>query len=357
MVKAVNIALNRLNNQQIAEHQFDNPSQLVAWLGAIQAQDFPGAKWSIGLRLPGASELDIDRAIADRTIVRTWPLRGTLHFVAAADVHWMRALLTPRIIAGSIARQRKLDLHAAVFARCENLFIKALRGGKQLSREAMYALLENARISTADQRGYHILWRLAQEGLLCFGAHAGKQPTFALLDEWCPVAKTWEREESLAELTKRYFTSHGPATLQDFIGWSGLRVSDARAGLDMLGSTLAQEVIENKTYWMPQSAPTLSKSSAAAYLLPGFDEYMLGYKDRSASLDPKYARKICPGSNGMFVPTIVMEGQVVGTWKRTLKRNTVAIAPRPFTSFRKAQKLALAVAAESYRKFVGREIS
>jgi len=214
----LNIALHRLQNQQIAEHRFERPDQVVAWLGALQAQDFPGAKWSIGLRLPEATEAEIEQAIAGRTIVRTWPMRGTLHFVASADIHWMRALLTPRVIAGSAARQQNLELDAAVFARCEKHFLKALRGGKQLTREAMLALLEKAGITITDYRGYHILWRLSQEGLLCFGPHEGKQPTFVLLDEWCPATKPWEREKSLAELAKRYFTSHGPATMLDFAG-------------------------------------------------------------------------------------------------------------------------------------------
>lgn len=348
----MNIARHRLNNQQIAKQQFTSPSQLVAWLGAVQAQDFSGAKWSIGLRLPGATEAVIEQAIANRTIVRTWPMRGTLHFVAAADVHWMRALLTPRIIAGSAGRHQNLELNAAIFVRCEKIFIKALRGGKQLSRGAMCALLDKSHISTAGQRGYHILWRLAQEGLLCFGAHEGKQPTFTLLDEWCPATKSRDREESLAELAKRYFTGHGPATLQDFVWWSGLKVSDARAGLTMVTPTLAQEAIEGKTHWMSRNMPTLSKGPPTAYLLPGFDEYLLGYTDRSASLDPKFAQKVCPGSNGVFTPTIVIEGRVVGTWKRTLKKDAVLIVPSPFTSFSRVGKDAIAAAAERYAKFV-----
>ncbi|HSI12023.1 MAG TPA: crosslink repair DNA glycosylase YcaQ family protein, partial [Chthoniobacter sp.] len=185
----LNIARLRLRHQQIAVHRFQRPGQVVAWLGALQAQDYPGALWSIGLRLPQATQKDVEKAIAAHEIVRTWPIRGTLHFVAAADVHWMRALLTPRIIARSALRQRQLELDAAIFARCEKIFLKALRGGGQLTREQMLALLEKERITTAGQRGYHILWRLAQEGLLCFGPHAGKQPTFTLLEEWIPTGR------------------------------------------------------------------------------------------------------------------------------------------------------------------------
>ncbi|MEO6053447.1 MAG: crosslink repair DNA glycosylase YcaQ family protein, partial [Chthoniobacterales bacterium] len=179
--KTPDIAIHRLGSQQIAAPQFKRVEQVVAGLGAMQAQDFGGGKWAIGLRMPNATEADIDRAISEKRIIRTWPMRGTLHFVAAQDVHWMRALLTPRILAGSTKRHLALELDIPTFARCEKYFIKALRGGKQLTREALYAVLEKNGISTSGPRNYHIIWRLAQEGLLCFGAHEGKQATFALL--------------------------------------------------------------------------------------------------------------------------------------------------------------------------------
>ena len=349
-----NIPLQRLASQQIARHPFKRPAELVAHLGAIQAQDYPGAKWSIGLRLPGATEAEVDRAIADKSIVRTWPMRGTLHFVASADIHWMRALLTPRIIAGSARRHQQLELSVAIFAKCEKILLKALRGGKQLSREAMCALLEKNGIPASGPRAYHIPWRLAQEGVLCFGAHEGKQPTFTLLDEWAPATKSRDRDESLAELTKRYFMGHGPATLRDFVWWSGLKMSDAKAGMAMVASKLAQEKMGNETYWMSRDLPALPGHSPTAYLLPGFDEYLLGYTDRSAVLDPKHAQKICPGSNGMFIPTMVIDGRVAGTWKRAFKKSGAVITPSPFKSLSKVEKVALAAAAEPYGKFVGK---
>jgi hypothetical protein len=352
----MHIARLRLHNQHIAAPRFKRPAQIVAWLGAVQAQDFAGALWSIGLRLIGATEKDIERAIADRTIVRTWPMRGTLHFVAAADVHWMRALLTPCVVTRSAPRQRELELDASVFARCEKIFLKALRGGRQLLREEMLNLLEKARIRTAGQRGYHILWRLAQEGLLCFGPHAGKQPTFTLLDEWCPATKPLDREQSLAALATRYFTSHGPATLQDFIGWTALPAADARQGLNLAAGDLAQEVIDGKTYWFSRELPPTTKKSAVVHLLPGFDEYMLGYRDRSPSLRAGDAQKICPGSNGMFIPTVIIDGQVGGTWKRVLKKRSVSVTAFPFTSFTRTQQRTIAIAAIRYSHFLGRTI-
>jgi len=345
------IAHYRLVNQQIAYPKYKTPGELVASLGAMQAQEYLGALWAIGLRLPDATAADIEQAIAGRTIVRTWPLRGTVHFVAAADVRWMLELLTPRILAGSAPRQLQLELDDATIERSKKLFINALQGGKQLTRDAMYALLEAARISTAGQRGLHILWRLAQRGIVCFGAHQGKQPTFALLDEWVPNAKKLERDEALATLARRYFIGHGPATLQDFAWWSGLKVSDAKAGLDLAAPHLIQETIGDRIYWMPDAAQVPPNSSA--YLLPGFDEYILGYTDRSAVLDPRYTLKIVPGNNGRFMPTIIMKGRVAGTWNRTLGRKAVLLSTTPFTSLTKVEKRAFAAAARRYGQFLG----
>lgn len=352
----LNIARLRLHNQQIAAHCFRRPGQVAAWLGALQAQDYAGALWSIGLRLPHVTQKEIEKAIAAREIVRTWPIRGTLHFVAAEDVHWMRELLTPRIIARSALRQRQLELSAPVFARCEKIFLKALRGGAQLTREQMFALLEKARITTNGQRGYHILWRLAQEGLLCFGPHAGKQPTFTLLDEWISADGRMARDASLAELARRYFTSHGPATLQDFIAWSALTTADARDAIHLAAAQLVEEKVEGKTYWLSSKTTSAPKKSSAAYLLPGFDEYLLGYRDRSPSLDLRHAGKVYPSSNGMFISTVVIDGQVLGTWKRTVKTASITITPVPFAKLGMTALRSIQLAAKRYGKFLDREV-
>jgi hypothetical protein len=348
----------RLHYQQIVAAQAKDPGGVVARLGALQAQDYPGAQWSIGLRLPdGAVEADIERAVADRSIVRTWPMRGTLHFVAAADVRWMLELLTPRVLAGSAARQRQLGLDDAIFARSKELFAQALAGGKQLTREEMYQTLERGGISPAGQRGYHLLWRNAQEGLICFGSHTGKQPTFTLLDEWIPGARHWEREEALAELARRYFTGHGPATMHDFCWWSGLLTADAKAGLEMAKPHLMPETVDGKVYWMSRGTPDAVAASRHAapsvFLLPGFDEYLLGYTDRRAALDPLHAPKIVPGNNGMFMATLVIDGRVAGTWKRTLRKQAVTVMGLPFAALSDAEERAIAVAAQRYGRFLG----
>jgi len=347
------IASMRLANQQIQSSTSTTVAAVVSHLTAMQAQDYRGALWSIGLRLPGSTIAQVERAIAERSIVRTWPMRGTLHFVAAADVRWMLRLLTPRVLSGSAGRARQLELDAAVFARSSKVFEKALRDGAVLTRPEMYEALERARISPAGQRGIHILSHLSQHGLLCFAAHQGKQPAFALLDEWIPKSRALARDEALAELTERYFRSHGPATLRDFAWWSGLTLTDARAGLAAVSSMLTERVVKGVTYLMSRNAPDVAKAKRSVHLLPGFDEYMLGYSDRSIALDPARAQAIVPGNNGMFMPTIVAGGRIVGTWRTATSKGKLAERATPFAPLSARDDRALAAATKDFERFVG----
>jgi hypothetical protein len=341
----------RLANQHISQPTLNDPADVVAMLGAVQAQDYNAALWAIGLRMTGATEKEVERAVAERKIVRTWPMRRTIHFVAAADVRWMLELLTPRVLAASARNAALVGLDEATFKRCRKLLARALEGGKQLRRDAMYRVLERDGIETTNYRGLHILCRLSQEGLLCFAARDGKQPTFALLDEWVPDARTMPRDEALAELARRYFTSHGPATVQDFVWWSGLTVADARAAIEMAKAHLAREEFDGQTYWLAPTAPSVKAARPAAHLLPPYDEYTVAYKDRSAVLDAQHTRQFNPG-NGVLSAIIVMDGQVAGTWKRALKKETVAITPTPFNEFNQAESRAIAKAAARYGKFL-----
>jgi hypothetical protein len=341
----------RLASQHIAQTSLNDPAAVVARLGAVQAQDYNAALWAIGLRTTDATEKEVERAVAERTIVRTWPMRRTIHFVAAADVRWMLELLTPRVLAASARNARLIGLDEAMFKRCRKLFVRALEGGKQLRRDAMYRVLERDGIETSNYRGLHILCRLAQEGLICFAARDGKQPTFALLDEWVSSAKTMSRDEALVELARRYFTGHGPATIQDFVWWSGLTVADARNAIEMAKAHLAREEVDGQVYWLAPSAVSVKAARPAAHLLPPFDEYTVAYKDRSAVLDAQHNRRFNPG-NGVLSAIIVIDGQVVGTWKRTLKKDTVAITPTPFTEFSKTESRAITKAAGRYAQFL-----
>lgn len=342
----------RLYNQGISHASFTQVGQVVAHLGAVQAQDYPGALWALGLRTKEATPAIIEQAVTDRAIIRTWPMRGTLHFVAAADARWLLKLLTPRIISSMASRYRELELDDMVFGRSKELFNQALQGGKQLTRSEMLQILAQGNIPPTGQRGPHILGRLAQEGLICFGPYRNKQHTFVLLEEWLPSARELDREEALAELAKRFFSGHGPATVADLERWAGLKISEARAGLEMVKSQLQRKEVDGQTYWLPIDEPASPGKYPAVYLLPGFDEYILGYKDRSAVLEPQYFDKIVPGGNGMFMSTIISDGRVVGIWKRTFKKDKVIITLAPFHTLSKAELEGVAVAADHYGRFM-----
>lgn len=338
----------RLAAQQISATRFDDPAALVAHMGAMQAQDHAHALWAIGLRVKGGTATSVQGAIAARGVVRTWMLRGTLHFVAGADLRWMLALVGARNVAGAASRHRQLGLDQKVFDSCRKLFEKAL-AGTTLTRGALFALLGEQGIETAGQRGIHILWRLAQDGVLCFSAHEGKQPAFALLDDWLPQsAPALTRDEALARLCERYFAGHGPATVADFAWWAGLTLGDARRALAACEGLQPAE-IEGQQFWMPEGlAPS---GRAGVHLLPGFDEYLLGYKERGAVLDEAYAGRVCPGGNGVFKPMIVAGGRIVGTWQR----GADGLAPEPFESLTQAQAGAMERAAKRYCAFWGKQ--
>lgn len=350
-----NITAARLNGLGITNSVGKTVEDIVNHLGAMQAQDYPGALWSLGLRLPGSTVSDIEQALTEGSVVRTWPMRGTLHFVPAEDAKWMLKLLTPRIIRGAASRERGLELDDAVFAKGFAVLAKVLSDGKPHLRTDVVAALEAAGINTQDQRGYHILWRASQMGLICLGPMEGKQPTYVLFDAWVPQSRKLTGDEAIAELAKRYFLSHGPATEKDFAGWTGLSLTEARRGIEALGKAFVHETTGDIEYIMPHTLSDIPKPSLV--LLPGFDEYMLGYKDRSAALHVDHSDKIVPGSNGMFLPTIVMDGHVVGTWKRAIRSKTVTITPTLFPghTIDATHRIMLDAAAKRYGLFVGRE--
>ncbi len=272
----------RLHSQLLARNPAATAHEVVAHLGAVQAQDYLGALWAGGLRMRAAVEGDVERALAEREIVRCWPMRGTLHFVAAEDARWMLELLAPRVLARHRARlQRDFELDPRTLRRSHTLIERAMQGGNALTRPELYATLEKAGISTTASRGLHILFALAHQHLICFGPRRGKQPAFVLLDEWLPATKPKPRDEALGELARRYCTGHGPATAADFAWWSGLTLKEANEGL-----ALADVRLPN----VSRSHPTPS-----VHLLPPFDEYTVAYKDRSAIIDPAFAKRVNAG--------------------------------------------------------------
>jgi len=346
------IARQRLRTQRLIGPGFAAPADAVRWFGAVQAQDYPGALWALGMRTKGSTEASIEHAVASRTIIRTWPLRGTLHFVAPEDVRWMLTHFAARTIARAASRFRQLELDARVLAKGAAIVVKALEGGRQVPRPRLLALLERAGIATAENRGIHVLWKCAHDGLICFGAREGKQHTFALLEEWIPRAKTLDRDEALAELARRYFTSHAPATLQDFTWWSGLSPADARRAVEaaVVDAPRTPHIVPRQPDAAPSSSHRAPRTAHPALLLSPYDEYTVAYRDRSAALDPKHA---AAARNGIFGPTVVLDGRIVGTWKRRLDRDRVEIAVEMFAKLSGASARLIAREAARYGRFVG----
>lgn len=322
------IARTRLFSQHIAQEDFSTPDKVVRHLVALQAQDYAGALWSIGLRTSHLTRRDIEDAIVKRTIVRTWPMRGTLHFVAAEDLHWMVTLLAPKAIAAAAGRRRQLGLDDVTIEKAREVVTSELSGNHCLTRQQLCDRLDQSGIETTGQRGIHLLHHFSELGLLCFGPHKEKQPTFVLVDEWLPPTAPKEKDEALAELALRYFTGHGPATLKDFIGWGRLTVTDARRGLEIAKENLTTLSAGGIEYWF--SSKRGASKGPIVKLLPGFDEFILGYKDRSASLTPEHANRIVPGGNGMFLSTVIIDGVVHGTWKRVQRASHQELTIIPF---------------------------
>lgn len=347
----INILDQRLYNQSISSPRFTKPEEIVRWMGAIQAQDYLGSLWAIGLRLKNVTEKKIERAIVNKKIVRSWPMRGTLHFVASEDLRWMLKLLTPRVIQRSAGLYKQAGLDKNVLSKCRKVVSAALRDGKQLTRNEIYGVLDHSGISTNDQRGLHILGHLAQDALICFGPRKGKQQTFVLLDEWIPPSQMPDRDQAIEKLAVNYFNSHGPATVNDFAWWTGFTLTEAKNAVGMIKSQLAQEMINGVPYWMSHETKRYP-SSQNFFLLPNFDEYLVAYKDRSAAIDPKFSEKIKASGNGIFTSPVISGGRITGTWKRVFEKEGVAITVNLFAPQNKASKLAADIAIREFGKFI-----
>jgi Winged helix DNA-binding domain len=350
------VRAHRLHNQRLWSPFRGSAADLVRAFGAVQAQDPSGSLWALGLRLRGGSEEVVEKAIAGGAIVRTWPMRGTLHYVPAEDAAWMLRLLTPRVIALSAGRYRQLELGESAFTRAARILARALRDGRRLTRREAYAALERGGVSPAGQRGIHILGHLAQQGLICFGPRSGKQPTFVLLDEWVRRPRDLRGDEALATLAVRYFTSHGPATVQDFAWWSGLRVREAQAAIAAAGQELVGEVAGRQHFWRAASSTIpRSRPGPLAALLPPWDEYVVAYKDRTGLFG--HLRR--PPDRMQYAVgfwLLVVDGRVCGTWARVPGRSAVRVDARPWARLAPAERDAVAAAAARYAKFVGREV-
>lgn len=362
---AADIAQLRLYNQHLVGHRFTHAGDLLRHVGALQAQDFLAAKYSVAARLPGFTDDDVEQAIADKSIIRTWTQRGTLHFVAPENVRWMLDIVGPRLLSGLKGMHAKLKLTDNDFTESSKIINKTLKGGKHITRDGLKQLLISKGYGAGMLQYNQILLYAALTKQICLGPRVGKEHTFVLLDEWVPAVKPIKREEALGKYAQMYFQSHAPATIADFAWWAGITLADAKIGFEQIKDSLVSEVVNGETYYFSPSlieeGAGLSRhlssgGEASVFLLPSFDEFLIAYKERSISLNPKYNKVVMGIGNGLFAPIVVVNGIVQGTWKRTLKKDTVQVEILPFTKFNTDVKKAIKLQAEQYAGYLGMKL-
>ena len=315
----------RLQNQKLSSSEFKKPADVVRWMGAVQAQDFEGAKWALALRMRSATKVAIEKAFNEGKILRTHLMRPTWHFVVPDDIRWLLQLTAPRVNTKAGPNYRKFELDTATFKRSNKVLTNALRGGKHLTRRDLKTVLNDAGVAVDDPvRLVHVLLRAELDGVICSGPIVGKQLTYALLEERVPPTKPLQHDEALAQLARRFFTSHGPATLQDFVWWSGLTVADAKRGVALIDPPV-------------RVTKSTQKFKHSAHFLPAFDEFLVAYKDRE---------------QGMLGPAVIVNGRIAGTWKRTHDMIDV----KPSRTLNNSDRVAITNAAHRYAKFVGLDL-
>ena len=299
-------------------------AEVVRALGAVQSQDYAGAKWALGQRVPRATDASIERELASGRILRTHVLRPTWHFVSPADIRWMLALTAPRVRAALAYHDRRNELTPALVRRGTAALAKALAGGKHLTRAELATILERAGVRNASgQRLYGLVVRAEIDAVVCSGPRRGNEATYALLDEWVPPVAPIERDEALLELTRRYFGTRGPATQRDFTWWSGLSAADTKRGIQMAERELERVMRDGQQFY--HIARALPRAKPSAHLLPNYDEYFIGYKDRSAVGARLGHAKHVTGGDARIANVIFVDGQLVGGWKRVLEKNGVVV--------------------------------
>ena len=345
----------RLRNQRLTGVPLATPVDVVSWLGAVQAQEYADSKWALALRSRRTSNDEIERAFTAGTILRTHVLRPTWHFVTPADIRWMLALTGPRISRAMASYHRRLELDAVVFRKSEKAIAGALRGGAQLTRQELKAALQRAGVNADGvQRLAFLTIQAETDAVICSGGRRGNQFTYALLDDRVPATRTLSRDAALAELTRRYFTSHGPAQLHDFTWWSGLTVADGRAGLEMAARELTSDTVDGRTYWSAAKTVRALASPQRAHLLGLYDEYLIAYKDRSAARD--LSRSTPTTAWDPFSAPVVVGGRVVGGWKKKVAGQRVVAKVTPLAPLGRSDTRAVEDAADRYAAFVGLDL-
>lgn len=346
------VATRRMRAQRLTGVPFAAAQEAVEWMGAVQSQDYAGAKWALGLRTRGLTDADLDRLFDAGAILRTHVMRPTWHFVLPGDVRWLLELTGPRVRTTMAASDRQLGIDPAFRRRSQAVLEAALRDGSHLTRNELAIALARAGIPAAGQHLGHLMMHAELDGVVVSGPRRGRQFTYALLDERAPAARRLDRDEALAELARRYFTSHGPALLADFTWWSGLTVADARLGVDLAGAALAREVVDGRSYWFAQAEPPRSGGEPAVHLLPNYDEFLVAYRDRRDALHPGLDTSPLPRES-VLTNVVLVDGLVRCGWRRRPARDGVAVEVDPLGGTGAAVGAALARAVEDLGRFLG----
>lgn len=346
----------RLLNQQLTQTKFKTPKDLVKYLGAVQSQDFTGAKWALGLRLQNSSDEEIDKAFNEGKILRTHAVRPTWHFVTPEDLGWITKLNAPQVKKIMSYYYKQLDITPSVINKSNSIIANALKNKNFLTRTEIEKKLAQGGIKAHGQKLGHIVGEAELDLIICSGPKKGKQFTYALVDEVTPQTKTISREDSLSKLAEIFFNSRGPATIKDFSKWSGLSMVDSRNGLDSVKSKLKSETIEGKEYYFQNFKPSAISHPPSALLLPNYDEYISSYADYTIISEPTHRKNLDLKGNALFWNHLIINGMVVGSWKRVFKPKTVEIELAPFRHLTKAEKEALEKETEKYEHFLGLEV-
>lgn len=344
----------RLLNQQLVSPLFRTPKELVSWMGAMQAQNYPMVKWAVGMRLKSATIQMVEKALQEGEILRTHVMRPTWHLVAAEDIRWMLKLSAQRVIAAneSYAKGRDLDISEELYTKSHDLLEKILCGKKSLTRQEIAEEFNRGGMVADNNRMTRFMARAEQVGIVCSGEDRGGKCTYALLEERVPPMPELTKDEALARLARNYFRSHAPAVLQDFVWWSGLPISQARQAIYFIESELTMEQWNGQTWYIHDACRTRGKALESLHLLPSYDEYLLGYKDRTDVLPKEYYPKAFT-NNGLFFPVVLHKGQVVGNWDKTLKKKGIELAYSCFEQDTSLNKDLWNEAKHKYAQFLG----
>lgn len=340
----------RLHHQMLLPGPGRTVTSVVERMGALQAQDYAMMKWAVGSRVPGSTEAEVEAALNAGELLRTHVLRPTWHVVSPKDIRWMLELTAPRIRSKMKTRDQQLGLTDDLVKRSKTLLIKALESGDHLTKETIDELWNRASIPTTEYRDAHLLMHAELDGLVCSGRTVRNSRSYALMEERAPLREVLSREEALYRLARAYFLSRWPATLEDFAWWSGLAMGDVRLAVSLIQAEFTVETIGEQSYLLAETPRDLPKTTGGVHLLPAFDEFILAYRERSATLLPTQFQKVVT-TNGVFRPAVLHEGKVVGTWKRGGKKESPTVEVAPFMPLNDETMTGFKTASEAYTRF------